>query len=95
MSNELPTPTEALARLIAEQVVQRLRGELARVSPWFTPDDAATYLSLTKRGLEDMRRQSTGPRFHRAGTRVVRYHRADLDQWLLTDGGEGGGPSAR
>lgn len=84
------TPTETLVRLIADEVAKRLYADCARTSPWFTPDDAATYLSMTKRGLEDMRAQSTGPKFHKVGARLVRYHRADLDCWLLTDGRENG-----
>lgn len=88
MSNAMTPSAETLARLIAERVVQNLRCELANVSPWLTPDDAAAYLSLTKRGLEDMRAQITGPRYHRVGTRIVRYHRNDLDHWLLSGGCE-------
>jgi hypothetical protein len=37
-----------------------------------------------------MRRNHNGPRFHKVGSRVVRYHRDDLDTWLLSDGGEHG-----
>ena len=86
MTSDCPNPTEAFARLIAEQVAKRLRDDFARTSPWFTPDDAATYLSMTKRGLEDMRAHATGPRFHKVSGRLIRYHRADLDGWLLSDG---------
>lgn len=74
------------ADLIAGRVADSLRQDLSSASPWMTPDDAATYLRLTKRGLEDMRAQSAGPRYHRVGSRLVRYHRADLDCWLLSDG---------
>lgn|GEM_PF-5519188 len=37
-----------------------------------------------------MRGKGTGPRYHKAGARVVRYHVNDLDAWLLSDGGEHG-----
>ena len=74
------------ARLVAERVVDLLRRDLNRASPWMTPDDAAQYLSVSKRGLEDMRSQSSGPRYHKVGARLVRYHRGDLDCWLLSDG---------
>jgi len=56
-------------------------------TPWFEPADAAAYLRLTVRGLEDMRGKSTGPRYHKVNARVIRYHRDDLDAWLLSDGG--------
>lgn len=77
---------DLFADLIAGRVVDLLRQDSRSASPWMTPDDAASYLCLTKRGLEDMRAQSAGPRYHRVGSRLVRYHRADLDCWLLSDG---------
>jgi hypothetical protein len=83
-----------LAGLVAERVVRLLRQDMRSASPWMTPEDAATYLHLTKRGLEDMRAQSAGPRYHRVGLRLVRYHRADLDCWLLTDGQLAGRPDS-
>jgi hypothetical protein len=79
------------ADLVAERVAKLLRAESKHASPWMTSEDAATYLCLTKRGLEDMRAQSSGPRYHKVGARLVRYHRADLDCWLLSDGQRTGG----
>ncbi|AGH50185.1 hypothetical protein G432_12320 [Sphingomonas sp. MM-1] len=80
---------------LAERVAGIVTRHLAdlpprRVSPWFTPDDAADYLRLTRRGLEDMRAKGTGPRFHKVNDRVVRYHVRDLDAWLLGEGGKRG-----
>jgi len=78
-----------LAERVAEIVTRHL-AELPprRVSPWFSPDDAAGYLRLTRRGLEDMRAQGRGPHFHKVNDRVVRYHVRDLDAWLLGKGGK-------
>lgn len=80
------TEVNLFANIVAERVADLLRQDLRCASPWMTPEDAATYLRLTKRGLEDMRAQSVGPRYHKVGARLVRYHRADLDCWLLSDG---------
>lgn len=79
-----------IAGHVAEIVTERLRADPPILSPWFAPDDAATYLGLSVRGLEDMRAKGTGPRFHKVGARVVRYHRDDLDAWLRSDGEEHG-----
>lgn len=74
----------ALAGEIAANITEKLK--LPIVSPWLTPEDAADYLRLSKRGLEDMRAKGSGPKFCKVD-RVVRYHRGDLDQWLLSNGG--------
>jgi len=81
---------DKLADHVAEIVAQYIRANPPIPTPWFAPEDAAAYLRLTPRGLEDMRGKGTGPRYHKAGARVVRYHVNDLDAWLLSDGGEHG-----
>jgi excisionase family DNA binding protein len=43
--------------------------------------EAATYLNLSLRTLEDWRRTGTGPAFAKLGSRVV-YRVADLDAWV-------------
>lgn len=79
-----------IAGHVAEIVTDYLRANPPVPTPWMAPDDAAAYLRLTVRGLEDMRGNGKGPRFHKVGARVVRYHRDDLDAWLLSDGGARG-----
>jgi hypothetical protein len=49
----------------------------ARGTPYLTSKQAAFYLGLQDRGLADMRRRGTGPRFVRLG-RCVRYHIRDI-----------------
>lgn len=45
--------------------------------------EAATYLRLAVRTLEDLRLRGTGPKFARLGNgRSVRYRKADLDAWV-------------
>jgi hypothetical protein len=79
-----------LADHVVELVTQHLRSNPPVPTPWFAPEDAAAYLRLTVRGLEDMRAKGTGPKFHKVNYRVVRYHVNDLDAWLLSDGGAHG-----
>lgn len=79
-----------IAGHVAEIVTAHLRANPPVPTPWLAPEDAAAYLRLTVRGLEDMRGKGTGPRFHKVNARVVRYHQSDLDAWLLSDGEEHG-----
>ena len=46
-------------------------------SPFLNAEDAATFLGLQKRTLDNMRWKGTGPRFRKHGNRVF-YHREDL-----------------
>ena len=79
---------------VVREIAARIAGELSNQpshwSPWFTPKDAAAYLSMSLRGLEDMRARGEGPKFAKVGSRLVRYHRADLDAWLQSNGGARG-----
>ena len=51
-------------------------------SPWYTTAQAARYLGLHPGTLRRWRIDASGPAAHRAG-RAVRYHRDDLDAYLL------------
>lgn len=90
MSAEVDESWTRLADYVAGIVSVQMRANPPIATPWMAPDDAAAYLRLTVRGLEDMRGKGTGPRFHKVNARVVRYHQSDLDAWLLSDGGEHG-----
>ena len=79
-----------IAGHVAEIVTEYIRSNPPVPTPWFAPEDAAAYLRLTVRGLEDMRAKGSGPKFHKVNARVVRYHVSDLDAWLLSGGGEHG-----
>jgi len=52
----------------------------ARGSPFLTTQQAAFYLGLSARTLQEYRTARTGPRFRRHSRRV-RYHIDDLDTW--------------
>jgi len=49
-------------------------------SPFLNVEEAATYLRLKKRTLDNMRWQGIGPRFRKHGGRIL-YHRDDIVEW--------------
>ena len=59
-----------------------------RGSPFLSPDQAAFYLSLSPRTLQEYRSAGTGPRFRRH-SRHIRYHIDDLDAWSRSVCGAG------
>lgn len=46
------------------------------------PRHAAKYLSISEAALRLWRSHGEGPRYFRAGDKLVRYRRADLDSWI-------------
>jgi len=55
---------------------------IADGSPWLTTKQAATYLSVSGGTLRNWRSMGSGPRYRLIG-RLVRYHRSDLDDFML------------
>ncbi|WP_038650808.1 helix-turn-helix domain-containing protein [Roseicyclus elongatus] len=51
-------------------------------SPWLTTEQAANYLSVSTGTLANWRSAGNGPRYKAVG-RLVRYHRDDLDAFLM------------
>ena len=49
-------------------------------SPYLNTAQAAHYLGISERTLEDMRASASGPTFRKHGT-SIRYHILDLDTW--------------
>ena len=47
-----------------------------------TPVQAAQYLGVSKDVLRLWRSQGKGPRHFKAGEKLVRYRRIDLDSWI-------------
>jgi excisionase family DNA binding protein len=47
-----------------------------------TPLKAAKYLGISEAVLRLWRSEGKGPRHFRAGEKLVRYRRADLDAWI-------------
>lgn len=46
------------------------------------PRQAARYLGISEAALRLWRSRGEGPRYFRAGDKLVRYRRADLDSWI-------------
>ena len=49
---------------------------------WLTPGEAAERIRLSPDTLRRWRREGTGPAWHRAGDRLVRYRTDDIDTWM-------------
>lgn len=47
-----------------------------------TPSKAARYLGISEAALRLWRSEGKGPRHFRAGEKLVRYRRTDLDSWI-------------
>ena len=52
----------------------------AQTSPYLTASEAAIYLRLEERTLNNMRWRSEGPGYRKHGGKVV-YHIEELDAW--------------
>jgi excisionase family DNA binding protein len=50
--------------------------------PTLTPKNAAKYLGISEGALRLWRSEGKGPRHFRAGEKLVRYRRTDLDTWI-------------
>lgn len=50
---------------------------------WLRTREAATHVGLSASTLEKLRVSGGGPRFTKAGPRIVVYAASDLDAWLL------------
>jgi predicted DNA-binding transcriptional regulator AlpA len=55
----------------------------------FTPRQAAKYIGISEASLRLWRSEGRGPRYFKAGVKLIRYRRIDLDHWiqsrLITD----------
>lgn len=49
---------------------------------YFTTEEAAEYLKMSKGFLDKARHYGGGPAFVRVSARAIRYDRADLDAWM-------------
>ena len=64
MSEELNPVTRDLALKMAEVMVEEIRNNPAFGTPWMDERQAADYLGLKQRGLQNHRRLGTGPRHY-------------------------------
>jgi excisionase family DNA binding protein len=65
---------------------QTARGEVAgaagELQNTFTTGAAARYLGVSAATLRLWRANNEGPKYFRAGDRLVRYRKVDLDRWI-------------
>ena len=47
-----------------------------------TPKQTGKYIGVSKDTLRLWRSRGEGPRYFRAGEKLIRYRRADLDSWI-------------
>lgn len=59
-------------------------GRAKKGTPFLNNEQAAHYLDLSPRKLQQLRADGTGPRVRRH-SRYVRYHIDDLDSWSKGD----------
>jgi len=48
----------------------------------YAPPKAARYIGVSDAVLRLWRAQGKGPRYYKAGEKLIRYRRADLDLWI-------------
>ena len=82
MSETMNPVTANVARQIAEIIIECIRSEKALASPWMDETQAAAYLGFKPRGLQGYRRKGGGPKWYMPGG-LIRYHRDDLDAYML------------
>lgn len=63
--------------------------ETAHQSPYLLAAEAAEYLRLEERTINNMRWRGEGPNFRKHGGKVI-YHRDDLDAWSQARNGHCG-----
>jgi len=48
----------------------------------YTPKQAGKYVGISEAALRLWRAEGRGPRFFKAGEKLVRYRKTDLDAWI-------------
>ncbi|MFN8180133.1 MAG: helix-turn-helix domain-containing protein [bacterium] len=82
MTNDPNTlDTQLLAAEVARLVLQGMRDNAVSPPEYFNTHQAAQYLGVTPRCLEEWRRKGTGPQPTRCG-RLVRYSIKSLRQFM-------------
>ena len=79
-------PPQRSKALVDDDIARAVRAK--KGSPFLSTEQAAFYLGLSARKLQQMRAAGTGPSFRRH-SRYVRYHIDDLDSWSKDSGGQG------
>jgi len=48
----------------------------------YTPKQAGKYVGISEASLRLWRSEGRGPRYFRAGAKLIRYRKSDLDAWI-------------
>ena len=67
---------DELKAAVAEALAQE-------ASPWLDTAGAAAYLGVGAETVKAWRKRGCGPRFRTVNRRLVRYHRDDLDAFVI------------
>ena len=62
--------------------VPRAREPRSPDVPWLDSEEAGFYIGLSPKTLANMRVLGSGPKFHQSDTGIIRYLRAELDEWM-------------
>lgn len=73
---------EAAERAVEAVLDKIARGDLKIPQTYYNTAEAAEYLRMKPRALEDMRTRKTGPEYLRPDHRTVRYTREQLDAYM-------------
>ena len=74
-----------MSDITLEAIREVVRQELARpASPWLDSEAAAEYLGTTAGTLKNWRAAGKGPKYHVVQDRLVRYHRDEMDAFVLS-----------
>lgn len=80
----MPRPNEFtdLVRQSAVEVVAELIHNHYIPSPWLDRHQAAAYMGIKARGLDQMRKEGTAPESKRPSHKILRWHVDTLDAWM-------------
>ena len=74
---------EALIERAAERAIaQAADAPVLPTKEYLTPDEAAAWLSVARKHLENLRVRGEGARYVKWGQRIVRYHINDLREFM-------------
>lgn len=62
--------------------------EYSPMCPFFSPKQVAEILGVSKKKLERMRKDGSGPKFRRLSARTIQYHGKDLNEWIAAKPGQ-------
>lgn len=88
---ELDPQFVTLAKMIAGNVTDNLHADPPPepASPWLSTEQAARYLGVSVKTMQNWRLDGTGPEYVQRGNKIRRYHVRKLDAWLEAGGASG------